>query len=338
MEMKKLQQYIKEILGVELQYQLINKMELGKMPYYIGEVYRLFEVHLLGLSFILVEKQNPEVFSIMQTEIHFKTIRDAFNKKVVLFAHDMTYLNRRRLVEKGINFVVQGKQLFLPDFLIDLREDFRVNKNTYKKETLLPSAQFIAIYRIIHRNDKIQIEDMPFKELALKLKYTPMAITYAAENLLYHEVCTIVGEKEKYLRFNLDIPEMWNDLEHRKLFLNPVIKTVYVDQIIGEPFLLYCNASALPEYSDMNPSRQQYKAVEKKLFYKLLKEGALTNLNNNEGNICLEVWKYDPLVLASDMDNDRPVVDPLSLYLTLKDMPDERTEIALEKIIENNIW
>ncbi len=336
--MKLLQKYILEILGVELQYKPIKRDELGMMPYFIGKIYNLMEVTLLNQSFILVEKPNPEEFSIMQTEIHFKIIREAFNKKVVLLASEMTYLNRRRLVEKGINFIVPGKQLFLPDFLIDLREDFSMNKNAAKKETLLPSAQFIVLYRIIHRRDNLRIEEMSFKELALKLNYTQMAITYAAENLLNHEICTIVGEKEKYLRFNLGISEMWNDLEHRKLFLNPIIKTVYVDQIVGNPFLLLCNTSALPEYSDMNPSKQHFRAIEKKLFYTLQRDGAFVNLNKYEGNICLEVWKYDPLALVRDVPNDKPVVDPLSLYLTLKDIPDERTEMALEKIIENNIW
>ncbi|MEI6766886.1 MAG: MarR family transcriptional regulator [Bacteroidota bacterium] len=333
-----MQKYILEILGVELQYKPIKRDELGMMPYFIGKIYNLMEVTLLNQSFILVEKPNPEEFSIMQTEIHFKIIREAFNKKVVLLASEMTYLNRRRLVEKGINFIVPGKQLFLPDFLIDLREDFSMNKNAAKKETLLPSAQFIVLYRIIHRRDNLRIEEMSFKELALKLNYTQMAITYAAENLLNHEICTIVGEKEKYLRFNLGISEMWNDLEHRKLFLNPIIKTVYVDQIVGNPFLLLCNTSALPEYSDMNPSKQHFRAIEKKLFYTLQRDGAFVNLNKYEGNICLEVWKYDPLALVRDVPNDKPVVDPLSLYLTLKDIPDERTEMALEKIIENNIW
>lgn len=336
--MKQLQQYIKEVLGEDIQYKQIPKQELVKMPFLIGELYRLFDVMLLGMSFILVEKIDSSDFSIMQTEIHFRQIREALNKKVVLLANEMTNLNRSRLIAKGINFIVPGKQLFIPQFLMDLREDFRVTKTSTKKQTLLPSAQFIVLYKILNQNSRFKIEDLSFKQLAHKLKYTPMAITNAAENLEYHNVCTIEGDKEKYLKFKMSIPEMWNDLVQRKLIESPVLKTVFVDKVRGDYFFPLCNASALPEYSDMNPSKQQYRAVNKNQFYKLTKEGAFVNINNHEGEICIEVWKYDPLVLTGVMVNDLHVVDPLSLYLTLKEIPDERTEMALENILSKYVW
>lgn len=338
MNMKLLQQYIMKLLGVELQYRAIGKNELGQMPYYIGATYRFYEVNLLNLSFILVEKQNPAEFSIRQTEIHFKLIREAFNKKVALLAGEMTSLNRRRLAEKGINFVVPGKQLFLPDFLIDLREDFKVPKTTEKSETLLPSAQVIVLHRILFRDKAENLEGLTFKKIAAKLDYTPMAITFAAENLKQNELCEITGEKEKYLKFNLEIPEMWHELEKRKLLSDPVIKRVFVDEIAGDPKLLMSGNSALPEYSDMNPSRQLNLAIKKSEYYRLDREKALVNPNQLEGHQCLEVWKYDPLVLASDLNNKRPVVDPLSLYLSFGNNLDERTEAALEQIIEKYIW
>jgi hypothetical protein len=131
---------------------------------------------------------------------------------------------------------------------------------------------------------------------------------------------------------------MWSDLEHRKILTSPVIKRVYVDKINGDPFLLLCNASALPEYTNMNPSKQQYYAIERKAFYKLQKDGALLNPNNDEGKLCLEVWKYDPLVLVGELPNDLPVVEKLSLYLSLKDCMDERIELALEQLTDSIQW
>lgn len=337
-QIEQLKQYILEVLGVDIQNEVIHKNELGMLPLFVSETYRLYNAQLFDRDFILVEKLDFSEFSIQQTEKHFKTIRESLNKKTVLFAREINSLTRRRLVEKGINFIVPGKQLYLPDFLIDFREDFRKDKSNYKREGLIPSAQFIVLYRILHRNNNLKIEQMSFKELALKLNYSSMAISYAVENLVYHEICTIVGEKEKYLRFNLDMGEMWRDLERRKLFINPVLKRVYVDEIVGEPFLLLSNNSALPEYTNMNPSQQKYKAIKKTAFYDLQKKGALINLNNKEGRLCLEVWKYDPKVLVGELPNDMPVVDALSLYLSLKDNYDERTEAALEQIIEKYIW
>jgi hypothetical protein len=101
---------------------------------------------------------------------------------------------------------------------------------------------------------------------------------------------------------------------------------------------LNCNASALPEYTDLNPSRQEYLAIEKTVFYGLQKSNALVNPNDYEGRYALEVWKYNPMVLVDELPNDRPVVDPLSLYLSVKDSTDERIEMVLDKILEKFIW
>ncbi|GEM_PF-3944963 len=40
----------------------------------------------------------------------------------------------------------------------------------------------------------------------------------------------------------------------------------------------------------------------------------------------IEIWKYDPELFARE-----GVVDPLSLYMSLKDTKDERVEMALEQ-------
>jgi len=87
----------------------------------------------------------------------------------------------------------------------------------------------------------------------------------------------------------------------------------------------------------MNPSRQEYYAIDKKLFYELQKQGKFINLNPYEGHYCLELWKYNPAKLAEGI-TEKFNVDPLSLYLSLQEMHDERVENALEMIIEKIIW
>lgn len=97
------------------------------------------------------------------------------------------------------------------------------------------------------------------------MQYTQTAISKAVDNLKSFELCTPEGTKEKYIRFNREINDLWN--EALPFLTSPVIKTVYTDRLPDETFLLQCNASALPEYSDMSASRQEYKAIEKGLFH-----------------------------------------------------------------------
>ena len=175
---------------------------------------------------------------------------------------------------------------------------------------------------------------MNYKELAEKFQYTQMGISKAIENLKRLAIVEVVGTKEKNILFDRDKQKLWKNIE--KHLINPVIKTVYVDE--KPKIKMFCsNTTALEEYSDMNPSRQMYYAIEKDKFYELQKNGQLKNPNENEGMYCLEVWKYNPTILTSGITKEDNV-DPLSLYLSLKDIQDERVGMALEQILEHYLW
>jgi len=337
-EMKKTLRYIEETMGIQPTATPLAKSYLDRLPMYIHETFKLYSINLFNTGIILAELKNEDKLSIQQTEKQVQQIKNLLNLKVVVVLENVQAYNRKRLIEKGINFIVPGKQLYMPDMLIDLRESFVHPKTKQKNETLLPSAQFLLIYHIIHRNQQWKLEEHPFKEIAQKLAYTPMAITNAIDNLKYHELIEVEGEKEKFIRFRYDRHELWNIAHQQNLLVNPVIKTVYVDEKPESLFLLQSNASALPEYTDLNPSRQEYFAIEKTVFYGLQKSNALVNPNEYEGRYALEVWKYNPLTLVDELPNDRAVVDPLSLYLSVKESRDERIEMALEQILEKFIW
>jgi hypothetical protein len=337
--MNDLTQYIFEIFGTTIHVNPIPKEKLDKFPMYITEIYKLHETSLFNRELLLAECKQTEDFSIMQTEKQFALIKDVMQKNVILCMNEITSFNRKRLIEKGINFIIPGKQLFLPELLIDLRENFNFPRTKKDDEKLQPAAQLLTLHFILDKYDKQKIENLTFKELATKFGYSSAnSITNAVENLKCHEVIDVVGEKEKHIRFRGKKAEIWCDLEKRKLWTNPVLKKVYVDELPQKQFLLLSNASALPEYSDMNPSMQKYYAIEKFDFYALQKSSALVNANDYEGKYCLEVWKYNPLKLVEELFNDMSVVDPLSLYLNLADSQDERIEMALEQIIENYIF
>jgi phosphoribosylformylglycinamidine (FGAM) synthase PurS component len=337
-EMEKILRYIEETLGIQPKIKHLAKKYLDRLPMYITETFKFYHTDLFNTEVIFAIMKNDDELSIQQTEKQVQQIKNLLNQKVVVVLENVQAYNRKRLIEKGINFIMPGKQLFMPDLLIDLRESYINPKVRQKYDPLLPSAQFLLIYHIIHINQQWKLEKHPFKEIARKLRYTPMAITNAIDNLKYHELIDVEGEKEKFIRFRNERHELWNIAHQQNLLVNPVIKTVYVDEKPKDLFLLQSNASAMPEYTDLNASRQEYFAIEKNIFYSLQKSNALANPNEYEGKYALEVWKYNPLTLVDELPNDMPVVDPLSLYLSVKDSKDERIEMALEQILEKFIW
>jgi len=332
---KKLINYTDNILGSRLDPIPMLKQDLGNLPMFLGEMYHLYKTRIFNQDFILIEYRYAEAFSIYQLEKHIKLFRDNLLKKIVLLLENLTSIKRRRLIEKGINFIVPGKQLFMPEFLIDLSENFQNPKVKKQEEKLLPSAQNILLFHILHRGEMTKLEDLSFTNLALYFGYTKMTISKAVDNLTFLEFCKVDGTKEKHLQFKADRAKLWR--KALPYLINPVYKQIFVDEIPKGLFLLRSNESALQEYSDMNPSRQEYYAIERGQFYDLQKMGKLINPNISEGHYCLELWKYNPVKLSEGI-SEKHNVDPLSLYLSLQKNSDERERNALEMIIKKYVW
>lgn len=334
--MEQLAKYISEALCVEIKINQFKKAEFDKLPMFIESLYMLYNTELYNQQLVFIRYKNEEDFSVKQAKIHIEIIRNTKQKKVVLILEKLSSIMRKRLVEKGINFIVPNKQLFLPELLIQFQESFSTIKPKNEAQKLLPLSQLILLFHFLHRD--IMIEKLSFKQLAQKLEYTQMAITKAVENLKQLSLITVTGEKEKSIHFSLARTELWHEIEKRNLFVNPVFKRVYIDEIPNNVNLLKSYTSALPEYSDVNPDNQQYFSIEKDLFYQLEKEKAFININPHEGKYCLEVWKYNPMKLVENRVNNNQVVDPLSLYISLKGSVDERIEMALEQLLIKQLW
>jgi DNA-binding MarR family transcriptional regulator len=330
--------YLKDTLGVELHTLPFSKDKVTKLPFYVSEAYQFYDTAIFGHPLILAERRENGIVHVEQTERIIELLKETFAKDVALLLDELPGYERKRLIQRQIAFIVPGKQLFLPEFYIDIRERAQHKPAGIHKGSLLPSAQFLIIHHILHRYAKWKLEGQPLKNIAEQLGYTPMGITKAVENLRHFDLVDVASGKEKSIRFRLERAELWRTLEKQNLLINPVLKRVFVDEKPEGLFMLESNVSALPEYTDMNPAKLEYYAIGRKRFYDMLGEMELVNANDQDGPICLEVWKYDPLPLVDGLGNDRSVVDPLSLYLSLKDLHDERVELALEQIENKFIW
>lgn len=330
--MEKLKEYIHQILGKDLEIKELSKEYTNKLPFLFKNNFNFYVTHLNNHELILIQLKKEDTFNATQLRQQVIAIQKVLDKKIIIVTEDITAINRKRLIDQRISFIVPGKQMFLAELLIDI-QDFNKDKEFQKEFLLLPSAQLILLYQILHKEDNLS--QYTFKELAEKFQYTQMGITKAIENLKRLAIVEVIGTKEKSIVFGGDIPKLWKSIE--KHLINPVLKTVYVDE---KPTIkMYnSNATALEEYSDMNPSKLEYLAIEKNKFYELEKTNKLVNLNNESGNYALEVWKYSPELITKGITKKNNV-DPLSLYISLKEgFIDERTDMALDQIIEKYVW
>ena len=73
---------------------------------------------------------------------HFALVRYAVDSLVVFVAPSLSAYNRSRLIKRGVPFVVPGRQLYIPDLAMDLREQFHTYKEP-RPNALSPAAQAV---------------------------------------------------------------------------------------------------------------------------------------------------------------------------------------------------
>lgn len=111
--------------------------------------------------------------------------------------------------------------------------------------------------------------------------------------------------------------------------MNPVKRTVYVPKEYIGADMLVSGYSALAEYSMMSAPAVECYATDKISQWK----NVMTNrLQDSKTQVAVEMWRYDPRILATGHS-----VDALSLALTLKDDTDERVEQAVEELL-SEVW
>ena len=105
------------------------------------------------------------------------------------------------------------------------------------------------------------------------------------------------------------------------------IKAVKYCDIIPAAGFQYSGISALASYTMLSPDENPTIAVYSGEF----KDGAFQGLNDFDGNVRIEIWRYPAL----DMEAD--TVDRLSLFLSLESHEDPRVEKE-NKLMFNKIW
>ena len=337
-EISGIKKYFKKVLGLDIQMDLLGRKDLQDLPLYIRDSYLIYRTMLFDKSLLLLEPKEKEGYRISLIHANMDVVRKRLGYPVVVLLNTCNALQRSRLIEKGINFIVPGMQLYLPEFLVDLREVYTSKAKEINGQLLRPSAQFLLIFHLLHSPTRYDLAEYNYKSIAALTGYSPMAITLAAENLNDLGLIDIIGPKDKSMSFRYDKKELWEKALTGGLVRNPVNEKVYADNLPTDLQLLKCNVNALSDYSDISPGNQEYYAIEKTNFQNQVKRNTFENVNKDEGKICLEVWKYSPGRILGDLFRIQNSVDPLSLYLSLQDSSDERVEMALEQIIQEFQW
>lgn len=210
-----------------------------------------------------------------------------------------------------------------PHLGIDLREHF-LRLHDKKEKTFSPASQAVILYALVRQTR----ENLTSSHLVEKLGYTLMTIHRVFAELQAAQIGEFFQERRERRWTYLDKRTLW---EQTAPFLrSPVKKRLWLKNhqpkiIAGLTALSHFSLLASPLLPVFATSIYQWEAWRKL---------GIEEIPSADGaDIELEIWHYDPNLFAK---ND--IVDPFSLYLSLKANQDERIESALEEMMEKIEW
>ncbi len=324
-ELHELERYVHDALGVAVKTKPWSGAD--RLPHFLKESYRFAQAELLGVHALLVIDTNPEEQSPATVRKHLEILQTKQSAAPIYIRAQVTAYNRKRLIEQKVPFIVPGNQMYLPMLAIDLREHFRRLRE--ESPIFSPSTQVVVLHALLRGAGQVLIP----AEMAPLLGYSAMTMTRAFDELEAASLAEVtVRGRERCLRFNGGRREIW---EKAQPFLrSPVSKRLFIRQTESTKGAIRAGLTALAHFSMLAPpvyttcalNREDWKALRQR--HKIIEIPA-QDPDASE----IEVWWYPPALFA-----EGGIVDPLSLYLSLKADHDERTEAALEEMMEKFHW
>lgn len=317
--------YIQETIGIDAFYKSIDQQQVYELPLFLRHGYEYHKISIHGQDVVLAINKDDSIPSPHQLGKQRGMLQAEFSSRVVFAFKRLDAYHRKKFIQDNIAFIVPQKQMYIPFLFIDLNEI--QNKLQEEREKLRPASQCMLLYHI----QVEPLETFSYKEIALKLGYSNMTITRAATELAFADLVEIRGSKEKNLKFKCEGRELWEASKH--LLQSPIKEKIFLDELPNGVLLLKADLSALESYTDLASGRELVFAIDDQMYKVLKKNSSIRDPNRLGGEYTLEVWNYDPKLLAK-----ADLVDPLSLYLSMKDTEDERVDIALDQLLENIVW
>ena len=295
--------YIGKTLGITVQFHHW-KGEL-ELPFYITERYdmRLAELDDVRCVFLWPKEKLSQIGSLKK-QIHRIQMEEPL--PVVFVFERMDSYHRDAFIHAHLPFIVSESQLYLPFMGMYLQEKYM--QDIKASDKLQPFTQLLLFYWYDQQENCLYMNDIT-KVLGCSAMTVTRAFRQLEETGFFETGKTGV---QKYLKGKGErntILEQLNDVTS-----TPVAETIYINRDkleegteISEYF--FSGKSALVRMGMEAEEKVPCYAVNKKTFHL----SGSKELLNAETQAEVQVWKYDPSILARN-----GLVDPISLALSFQ--------------------
>ena len=302
------------------------------LPHFIIDRYAIWQGSLNGRTLLLMaikEILPPGSGATAQYLKHRDLVQRELGADLVLLLLDRApNAIRRQMVDRKIGFIASGAQLYVPEAFLDLRERapaFAIASAA----SISPTTQFLLLAIMQGRG----LGDLNLTELADDLGVSIMSISRTLDELEALQLAKAhhVG-RQRRLHMLLRGQELWEAVQAQ--LQSPVRKVRVVCAQDGEKIGPLAGTSALARYTMLAPPRTETRAILAASWKSLAVADTLRPATAfDDERIEVQTWTYDPRILARN-----GVIDPLSLYLSVRGSPDERVAQAAEELLEPFEW
>lgn len=278
-------------------------------------------------SFLLIKEKRRGSLDSFVTQA--RIMGEKASMDVILVFSKLSDIEKKQLLQARVPFVDFKGNLFFPPMglVLNANDDVEVFKE------LTPSEQLTWIAFLLTKGQKVVDVD-----LLSQITGLPNSTIYRC--LRTFKTLNWLNKPNKLYAYTASKKELF--LKSESFLFNPIKKRLLLsdfdlNKIQSDSRLLYGGTYALSYLTFLAESDENSSyVISQRQFNKLslpLSQHIL------EGKI-LEIWRYSPFVSEFWNDfketQDRQFVDPISLYLTLKDDDDPRVEEEIEAL-KNNI-
>ena len=316
---------MKEFLEKTLRQNVImteNKEVYKKLPLAYCGRYDIFTVETNGVLWMAIHpKDNVGLVMLRRDRAGVEKMTGL---NCAIFLDRTTFYIKEKMMEEGIPFVIEGKQVFLPfiGYLLS-KENERELTPVHLISFLTQKMLLMAIYE---RWNEVKVSDA-----AKRIGVSTKSASRCFDELEYLNI-DVLGMKGKSRVINIpdDRKQLWQQIE--RVLRNPVIRRF----VLGEDMKIEKKAgiSALCEYSLLSDNVYPTYAVTKR---ELKTSGVKVEKQVSEleeiGCVVLELGYFIDFL-------GKGFQDPLSVVLSLtgEEQEEERVDISINEMLEEYVW
>ena len=316
---------MKEFLEKTLRQNVImteNKEVYKKLPLVYRGRYDIFTVETNGALWMAIHPKDDVGLVMLRRDR--AGVEKMTGLNCAIFLDRTTFYIKEKMMEEGIPFVIEGKQVFLPfiGYLLS-KENERELAPVHLISFLTQKMLLMAIYE---RWNEVKVSGA-----AKRMGVSTKSASRCFDELEYLNI-DVLGMKGKSRVINIpdDRKQLWQQIE--RVLRNPVIRRF----VLREDMKIEKKAgiSALCEYSLLSDNVYPTYAVTKK---ELKDSGVKVEKQVSEleeiGCVVLELGYFIDF-------SGKGLQDPLSVVLSLtgEEQEEERIDISINEMLEEYVW